>query len=58
MPGILKQARIRAVSSDKRLVGWLEEVIEEKVVREERDETHVKGCVFKPFGFQAIGDKC
>jgi len=33
---ILKKARLRAVSSDKTLGEWLEEVIDEKIEREEK----------------------
>ena len=38
-PSILKKARLRAVSSDKGLGEWLEEAIEEKIEREEREKT-------------------
>ena len=41
-PSILKKARLRAVSSDKTLGQQLEEVIEEKLAREEREETPQK----------------
>ena len=36
-PSILKKARIRAVSSDKTLGQWLEDAIEEKAAREEKE---------------------
>jgi len=36
-PSIVKKARIRAVSSDKTLGEWMEEAIEEKAAREERE---------------------
>ncbi len=35
-PSILKKARLRAVSSDKALGEWIEEAIEEKAAREEK----------------------
>jgi hypothetical protein len=35
-PSIVRKARVRAASSDKRLGEWLEEAIEEKVAREEK----------------------
>jgi len=38
-PSILKKARLRAVISDKALGQWMEEAIEEKVAREEKEET-------------------
>ncbi|MBA7578203.1 hypothetical protein ES708_20065 [subsurface metagenome] len=41
-PSIVKKARIRAVSSDKTLGEWVEEAIEEKVAREEREEKQPK----------------
>mgnify|MGYP006910718907 CR=1 FL=1 len=37
-PGIIRKARVRAASSDKRLGEWLEEAIEEKAAREETEE--------------------
>ena len=37
-PSILKKARLRAVISDKPLGQWMEEAIEEKAAREEREE--------------------
>ncbi len=37
-PSIVKKARVRAVSTDKTLGEWIEEAIEEKAVREEREE--------------------
>ena len=41
-PSILKKARVRAVSSDKTLGQWLEEAIEEKAAREEREQIQPK----------------
>lgn len=41
-PSILKKARLRAVSADKSLGEWMEEAIEEKAAREEREETKLK----------------
>ena len=41
-PSITKKARVRAVSSDKTLGEWIEEAIEEKAAREEREETEAK----------------
>ncbi len=35
-PSIIRKARVRAASSDKRLAEWLEEAIEEKTEREEK----------------------
>ena len=37
-PSIVKKARLRAVSSDKALGKWMEEAIEEKAAREEKEE--------------------
>jgi len=41
-PSIVRRARVRAASSDKRLGEWIEEAIEEKAAREEREEEKVK----------------
>jgi len=41
-PSIVKKARIRAVSSDKALGEWVEEAVEEKAAREEREGKKVK----------------
>jgi len=41
-PSILKKARVRAVSSDKTLGQWLEEAIEEKIARQEKEEKQLK----------------
>jgi len=38
-PSILRKAHHRAIESEKRLGEWLEEVIEEKLEREEREKT-------------------
>ncbi len=38
-PSIIRKARVRAASSDKRLREWIEQTIEEKATREEREET-------------------
>jgi len=35
-PSIQRKARVRAASSDKRLSEWIEEAIEEKAAREEK----------------------
>ena len=35
-PSIVRKARVRAASTDKRLGEWIEEAIEEKVEREEK----------------------
>ena len=37
-PIILRKAHVRAIESQKRLGQWLEEAIEEKTAREEREE--------------------
>lgn len=37
-PGIQRKARVRAASSDKRLSKWIEEAIEEKAAREEKEK--------------------
>ncbi len=39
---MVRKARVRAASTDKRLGEWLEEAIEEKAVREEREEKQPK----------------
>ena len=36
-PSILRKAHLRAIESQKRLGEWLEEAIEEKAAREERE---------------------
>jgi len=41
-PSIVRKARVRAASSDKRLGGWVEEAIEEKAAREEKEEAERK----------------
>jgi len=41
-PSIVKKARVRAVISDKTLGEWMEEAIEEKAAREEREEKEPK----------------
>jgi len=41
-PSILRKAHHRAIESQIRLGEWLEEAIEEKAAREEREETQVK----------------
>ena len=41
-PSIVREARIRATYSDKRLGAWIEEVIEGKAAREEREEIQLK----------------
>jgi len=41
-PSIVKKARVRAVSSDKTLGEWMEEAVEEKAAREEREEKQAK----------------
>jgi len=38
-PSILRKAHHRAIESQKRLDEWLEEAIEEKIEREEREKT-------------------
>jgi len=37
-PSMVKKARLRAVTCDKTLGEWLEEAIEEKAAKEEREE--------------------
>jgi len=41
-PSILRKAHHRAIESQKRLGQWLEEAIEEKAAREEREEKQPK----------------
>jgi len=41
-PSILRKAHHRAIESQKRLGEWLEEAIEEKAAREEKEETQLK----------------
>ncbi len=41
-PSIIRHARVKAASSDKRLGEWLEEAIEEKAAREEKKEAQQK----------------
>jgi len=41
-PSIVRKARVRAASTDKRLGEWMEEAIEEKAAREEREEKKSK----------------
>jgi len=41
-PSILRRAHHRAIESQKRLGEWLEEAVEEKAAREEREEKKVK----------------
>ena len=41
-PSFVKKARIRAVSSDRRLAEWLEEAIEEKIAREDKKKQRQK----------------
>jgi hypothetical protein len=41
-PSIVKRARVRAVVSEKTLGEWLEEAIQEKAAREEKEETQLK----------------
>jgi len=36
---LVKKARVRAVSSDKTLGEWMEEAVEERVAREEREKS-------------------
>jgi len=37
-PSVVRKARIRSAISDKRLGNWIEEAIEEKAAREEREK--------------------
>ena len=39
---LVKKARVRAVSSDKTLGEWMEEAVEERAAREEREEKQAK----------------
>ncbi|MBA7577391.1 hypothetical protein ES708_19242 [subsurface metagenome] len=41
-PSIVRKARVRAASTDKRLGEWIEGAIEEKAAREEREEEQAK----------------
>ena len=41
-PSILRKAHYRAIELQKRVGEWVEEAIEEKIVREEREETQEK----------------
>jgi len=41
-PSVLRKAHHRAIESQKRVGEWVEEAIEEKIVREEREETQIK----------------
>jgi len=41
-PSVIKKARLRAVSCDKTLGEWVEEAIEEKAAREEKEEKQLK----------------
>ena len=41
-PSILRKAHHRAIESQKRVGEWVEDAIEEKVAREEREETQPK----------------
>ena len=41
-PSILRKAHHRAIESQKRLGEWIEDAIEEKLAREEREETEQK----------------
>lgn len=41
-PSIVKKARVRAASTEKRLGEWMEEAIEEKAAREEAEEKKPK----------------
>jgi len=38
-PSVLRKAHHRAIESQKRLGEWVEEAIEEKVIREERKDS-------------------
>jgi len=37
-PSVLRKAHIKAIESQKRLGQWLEEAVEEKVAREEKEK--------------------
>jgi len=41
-PSILRKAHHRAIESEKRLGEWVEEAIEEKAAREEREKAELK----------------
>jgi len=41
-PNIQRQARHAAIESGKRLGQWVEEAMQEKIAREEREETEPK----------------
>ena len=41
-PSILRKAHHRAIESQKRLGQWIEDAIEEKLAREEKEETQLK----------------
>ncbi len=41
-PSILRKAHHGAIESEKRLGEWVEEAIEEKAAREEREKTEAK----------------
>jgi len=41
-PSIVKKARVGAVISEKTLGEWIEEAVEEKAAREEREEEQAK----------------
>jgi len=41
-PSILRKAHHRAIEAQKRLGEWMEEAIDEKAAREEREETQPK----------------
>ena len=41
-PSILRKAHHRAIESDKTLGEWMEEAVEEKAAREEREEKQAK----------------
>ncbi len=41
-PSILRKAHHRAIESQKRVGEWVEEAIEEKLAREEREEAQLK----------------
>ena len=41
-PSVLRKAHHRAIESQKRLGEWIEEAVEEKAAREEREEKQLK----------------
>ena len=41
-PSILRRAHHSAIESDKRLGHWIEEAIEEKIARENKEELELK----------------